>query len=430
MDELLENAIVYLIRNDRFYAEMVHRMKKKFTTDIDTLGVWVDMDGIHLKINPYLFKQMSVPEQAECLKHECEHPMRNLIHGSDREKSMCPDLYKDKKTLIEKAKEMSLHYLLNIAEDTAINETLPNLPRKLKYYNKDGTPRIDPETGLQQVGSIITVESLREMFPDDTIENNQATEYYFSFIKQKRDEGKFKGADAEGIMYVTLDDHNVLDEALKQIDPQFAKAVVNKIIQDAKEATPGRIPGHMELAIEQLNKKVKDWRQDLQIFNAMCQNSEEECTFRRRNRRYGLLYPGKRVKVRAHLVTIIDSSASVNDKQLTQLASELVGIHACDVDITVIECDTKVNQIYKFDPNVPFKVKGRGGTAFRPAFEAVQNPGFIKDYGEVDGVIYLTDGGNYDHPDIEEPPFNVLWALLPGCDVSYDWGYKTWVEVS
>lgn len=429
MDDALDNAIIYLIRQDRFYAEMLHRMKKRFTTDVDTLGVGVNMEGLHLSINPYMFNAMTVPEQAECLKHECEHPMRGLIHGSGREKSMAPDLYKNEKTILEQMKEMSTHYLLNIAEDAAINETLPNLPKIIKHYNKDGTPKIDEKTGKPIEGAVITVKSLQAMFPDDKIEPNQAAEYYYSFLKQKRDEGKFKGEDKEGNMFMPLDDHNMLDEALKAIDPQLAKAIVAKLIEDAKDATPGKAPGHVQLALEELNKKVKDWRQDVQMFSARCQNSEEESTFRRRNRRYGLLYPGRRVKVKSVIAVPVDTSGSVSDKALRQFLSEIEAIAEAGVDVIVIECDSVISNVYKFEPGKIPQVKGRGGTSFEPAFKLVESEEFIAEYGEIDGLIYLTDGGDYGEL-VEEPNFPVLWALLPHCSVRYDWGEQTIIEVS
>lgn len=401
-------------------------MKKKFTTDVPTMGVAVDMQGVHLFINPYFLKDMTVPAQAEVLKHECEHPLRGHF---EREKTLAPDLHKKEQTLIERYKNMSTAYLLNIAEDYAINETLPNLPKTFRVFNPDGTPQKNPETDLDIQATPALVTDLIAQFPDEKIERNQAMEYYYSFIKEKADKGEFNGQAPSGIQIMPLDEHDILNESAKEIDPEFAKAIINKLAQDAKDSTPGKIPGHIELAINELNKKTKDWRQDVQIFGAMCQNSELEPTNKRRNRRYGLLYPGNRVKVKSHLVVVIDSSASVNDKQLTQLVSELTAIHATGVDITVIECDTQVNQVYRFDPTYKFKVVGRGGTYFWPAFDKVIDPEFVREYGEIDGLIYLTDGGDYGQ-EAQEPNFPVLWALLPQCDVRYNWGHKTFIEVS
>ena len=178
-----------------------------------------------------------------------------------------------------------------------------------------------------------------------------------------------------------------------------------------------------------MGKQTKDWRQELQMFNAMCQISEEEVSLKRRNRRYGLAYPGKRMQTRSHIVVPIDCSASVNDQQLSQFMAELTSMKLNNVDITVVEFDTKVNQVYKFDPNTKIEVLGRGGTSFAPVFQHIHTPEFTTEYGNIDGIIFLTDGDNYDTDAVEEPDYPVLWGLLPNCNVKYSWGQKTVIEV-
>lgn len=429
MDNILENAIIYLIRKDRFYAEMLHRMHKNFNTDIETMGVWVDTKGVHIEINPHFLNHLSVPEQAEVLKHECEHPMRGHF---EREKTLAPDLYKDQKemSILDRYKNQTTAYFLNLAEDYAINETLPYLPKKFKVFGKDGVAQKDPETDKDIEASPALVSDLVAMFPDEKIERNQAMEYYYSFIKQKAGEGKFKGKNQNGLMVIPVDKHDMFDKSMAEIDSEFAKEIIQKLANEAKEATPGKIPGHLEVLIDNLNKSVHNWKRDLRMFHTSCITTDIKFTRRRRNRRYGLLYPGKKHTAETHLAIIIDSSASVNDRQLAQFHPEIKAIDKTGAKITVIECDCQVNNVYAFDPNAPFKVKGRGGTAFRPAFDLVQSKEFIKEYGAINGLIYLTDGGNYDNPDIVQPPFKVLWALLPHCSVKYDWGRCTWIEVT
>jgi len=425
VDQILENAIVYLIRQDRFYAELLHRMKKKFTTEIETMGVTIDIQGVHLFINPYFLKDLSVPFQAEVLKHECEHLFRDHI---GRAKTIAPSAYKDNQSILDQFKSKSIHYMLNLAGDFAINETL-KLPEKFRVFDKQGNSLKDPDTGEDMWASPACVSDLMKMFPDDDIQRNQAMEYYYSFIKQKKEEGAFKGRNKDGFIIVPMDDHNQLAEALEEIDEQFASAILSKLAKEAKAATPGRIPGHMEIAIDSLNKKTKDWRSDVQMFTAMATNSEEECTNKRRNRRYGLQYPGKRSLTKATIVVAIDDSGSVTDKYLTQFMSEVPAIKEAGVNVIVVMCDSAVSQVYEYEDGIPLTSKGRGGTSFKPVFDLIDTEDFTQKYGEIDGLIYLTDGDDFGSLKQTKVSIPVLWALLPECNVEYDWGQKTWITV-
>ena len=430
MNEELEHATVYLIKKYRFYAEILNRLIINMTTDIDSMGVKITTKGVEVSINPWFLKSMTVPEQANVLMHECEHPLRDLVWGSERERAMCPEIYKDPKTMTiaESCSLVTLNYLVNIAEDCAINETIHDLPVMIKHFNKDGTPKLDKD-GKHIQGAPITVKSLREMFPNEKIENHQATEYYFSFLKKKRDNGEFKGKNKDGTMLIPIDDHNHNAENAKEIDSKFAEAIVHKLMQEAKEATPGNIPGHMEILLDKLGRSTHDWRKDVRMFRAHCATPQRRSTRKRRNRRYGLLYPGKKRTIRMHLVVAIDSSGSVNDRALAQLMAEIGALKELGIDITVIECDSRVNQVYRYNPNHVPKVKGRGGTDFNPVFDLIETAAFIDEYGEVDGLIFQTDGGDYG-PLVNKPDYPVLWALLPGCHSRYEWGRKTYIEVN
>ena len=69
---------------------------------------------------------------------------------------------------------------------------------------------------------------------------------------------------------------------------------------------------------------------------------------------------------------------------------------------------------------------GRGGTKFKPVFDRLEEM-----QGDVDGLIYFTDGGCWEsESDIPRPKRTpVLWALTANDDVPFKWGGKTWVEV-
>jgi len=425
MTDAVENTIVYLIRKERFYAEILRRMTKIYTTDIDTIGVAIDLTGPLLFINPYFLTNITDnAERADILKHECEHLMRGHF---DREKTLEPSLYKKTTSIVDRYKQMSTAFILNIAEDAAINCTLKHLPKQFKLYDKKGNPLVD-ENGEIEYFAPVSIPDLRTKLKKDDLQDKQAMEYYYSFLKQHSDQLK----DSPGPKMIPLDDHSMLKKGIDNLDPEFCKQVVQKLVNEAYESLDskdkGSLPDHVKILIDKLNRANKDWRDDVQQFHTQCYFSEQEETRKRRNRRYGLAYPGRRIKNITHLAVCLDMSASVLDHQAKQFFSELVNIHDTGTKITVIECDATIQRVYEFDPNSQFGLTGRGGTLFKPAFDLIESDEFVSTHGKVDGLIYFTDGGNSDR-DLQQPNFNVLWALLPGCRVDYDWGRRTHIEV-
>lgn len=436
MSECVDNAIIHLIRRERFYAEMLNRMKKVYVTDpnrVPTAGVSVGIDGITLYINEFFAEDQTVEGLAEILKHECEHPMRGHF---EREKTLEPELRKVGKneSILDRFKKADRAYLLNLAEDTSINQDLKYLPKTFRIFDKDGNPTKD-EKGNDIQYTPATLQALREAFPKANIRDREAMEYYYKFLKQEYEKQGGKGEqkkDSAGNTIQSIDCHEILEESMEQIDPEFAKAIVQKIVNDSKDSLTaqqaGNLPGHLKILIDKLNRPSKNWKQELRMFHASCTTVDQEATRRRRNRRYGLLYPGRRKIQITHIVVAIDSSGSVHDKALQQFFSELHAMAESGVKITYVECDAQIQHVAAFDRNRKPVIKGRGGTMFKPVFDLVSSPKFIQEYGKPNGLIYFTDGENWEN-DIKPPKCKMLWALLPGCRVKYDWGRKIWIDI-
>ena len=48
-NSILYPAIIGLIKEERYYAELLFRSTKEISTEIDTLGIKVDFSGVTLK---------------------------------------------------------------------------------------------------------------------------------------------------------------------------------------------------------------------------------------------------------------------------------------------------------------------------------------------------------------------------------------------
>lgn len=205
---------------------------------------------------------------------------------------------------------------------------------------------------------------------------------------------------------MNFDEHVIWGESEgeKEILKEKVRQAVNKAAERTRSA--GRMTADNELAVNQLNKSLVNWKDQLKRFVARTITSHIESSKKKRNRRYGIMFPGT-IKVEdLHIGVAMDTSGSISDNELTQFLSEISQI-AKYAKVTVVEADTTVKNSYIFKPNKTYKVKGRGGTAYQPAFDW-----FNKMKDQVDGVIYFGDMDCFDTEAIHKPKYPVLWAIV------------------
>ncbi len=111
---------------------------------------------------------------------------------------------------------------------------------------------------------------------------------------------------------------------------------------------------------------------------------------------------------RVVVVVAIDTSGSIEGKQLSSFVSEVIAISriAPNVEGYVLTCDAAVHDVIPFDSfsTSTFKPRGGGGTDFRPVFAWVEAAGV-----EPAVLVYLTDGDGL-FPDTQ-PPYPVVWVI-------------------
>jgi predicted metal-dependent peptidase len=81
----------------------------------------------------------------------------------------------------------------------------------------------------------------------------------------------------------------------------------------------------------------------------------------------------------------------------------LYHIHKTGSDVTIIECDSAISYIGKFDRKKPLEIHGRGGTQFQPVIDYYNEN--LKKYS---CLIYFTDGECHSP---ENAYGNLLWVL-------------------
>ncbi|MFW9997900.1 MAG: VWA-like domain-containing protein, partial [Candidatus Odinarchaeota archaeon] len=173
----------------------------------------------------------------------------------------------------------------------------------------------------------------------------------------------------------------------------------------------GRVPFGIEEEYELVIKGYFPWQRLLAQY--IQQSLAYDTTFTRPNRRYVSrdLYLPATEKSGINIVVAIDTSGSIGEEEAKVFIGETFAILSQfqRVEITVIQCDAAVQEVKHYSnwdvPPAKFKMKGRGGTDFRPVFDHVE-----KEKVPMDVLIYLTDGyGTFP----EKQPYQVpvFWVL-------------------
>lgn len=418
--KITEEAIIRLIQKERFFANLIMQFNRIYVGDdhpVKTAAV-----SITDKINLYVYEpffanpfEMKLPEGEELAKikeqlgkdfdkwhegmldrisklkkvdnptieqihkaqeviliHECMHIMNNHIPRS-----------KGMNTKIGDGKYSFTHQAMNIAMDCAINQ-LHNVEETVDLFGG------------------ITLKSFREMCEDNSIEANQTFEYYFNKMKQNADKLTQKyGENLEGAS--TQDDHGQWEEG--ETGEEYSRELVKEACRKAaRETGAGNIPGDVQLLLDRLFESKVNWKQELRRFMQGFVKFTKKPTRSKRNRKYGILQAGKKKKYFAHLAVAVDTSGSMSDEDLRRCFTEIHKIATTtNIQLTVIEADSEVTQIYPYDPKKTPAIKGRGGTAYQPAFDKAEEL-------QVNGVIYLGDMDAFDTP--KRPSMPVLWGVI------------------
>lgn len=401
--EKIADAIIALLESERFYGEIICGMRRELSKQMPTAGICIK-DVVELHINPDFFCNLKLEEQVAVLKHECEHILRDHIA---RFKELAPEIYAakakatDLEGQIDNAADNIInnqkHKVFNIAADCAINYSLPNLPKGGMYP---------------------------EMFK---LKNGKTMEWYANELKdnkelqkmQKKGQGSGEGSgegapDGQGHeLWLDSDDNK---ETLKE--------KIRQAVNNAAKRT--RSAGHMtaehELLVSKLNaSQTINWREQLKRFAARAIETKRESSKKKRNRRYGIAIPGDVKIEQLHVGVAIDTSGSVSDASLNQFLAEIEKMSRY-AHIHVIEADSEIKNSYDFNPKKTYNFKGRGGTAYQPAFD------FYNKYSpKIDCVIYFGDMDSSDSP--KKPKYPVLWAVVGNQKSPAEFGSRIQVVV-
>ncbi|MBR4984284.1 MAG: hypothetical protein IKY83_00905 [Proteobacteria bacterium] len=189
------------------------------------------------------------------------------------------------------------------------------------------------------------------------------------------------------------------------------------LMVDMQAFQQGRIPGQIEATLDYLTRDKMDYTEFLEQFAVMEETmSLDPDDFDYMYYTYGLRLPGQKklliepleyreVKQIREFVIAIDTSGSCYHTLVKKFLNKTYNIlkatemFTSQVHIRIIQCDAAIQddmEIHSLDEIEEyishFKIRGCGGTDFRPVFEYVEKLRKTGELRNLCGLIYFTDG--------------------------------------
>lgn len=387
-DDFTEQVKFFLIsKRDVYYGYFMIQLRFELIFDEPCIaGIRLNTYPQTFVANPVLLFDYTLEEVLYIFCHEIEHLLLN--HPSEMVAS-------------NPEKKTDLFRKFNLAADAAVND---RLDYEIMYENRDFMAR---------PANVITSSTIKAMFKLANVHKLESYLYYFNLIKDlNSDDHTSSGQERMVGGDRTIIDHQwSLEDDYDDVS-RSVKELVNRGLSLMDEETRGLMPSHFTKDIENLNGPAKlSWKQLLKKYVGTL-SDERIKTSRRLNRRQPKRFDikGSIMDTTLNIVVAIDTSASVSDRQIKQIFQEIFAILSNKrYEMTVIECDAEIQNIYQVKNinDLQLKVKGRGGTAFTPVIEFINQNRSFRDAL----LIYFTDG--YGEDKVPKPKtYRNLWVVL------------------
>lgn len=347
-----------LILGSPFFAHLCMMLKIKEVTDgsVPTAAT----DGDYIYYEPVWISKLKDAEVKAVMMHEVLHVvMMHMLRRGSRD-----------------------HYIWNMACDYAINPIIKDLPN--------------------------------HPLPAGALYRHDFAGKSAEFIYDKLMEEKTNAPPEDTWSLGGVIDHPQSGTATAQeVEQQWKQTIASAVMTGRMT---GSLPQGLDRYIDKLMNPKLPWQELLQAF--ISNNARNDYRFQKPNKRYahaGLYLPSLDTPELGLIGVIIDTSGSVNNKQLNVFASELAATlslypgseaevmyvdHALEAHEHVTADDIRLDGL---------KAKGGGGTSFVPGFEYMKEEGI-----EPVLTVYFTDGYCNDFP--EAPDHPVLWVIYSGDD--------------
>ena len=354
-----------------YLSTLIFSLRIVETQDLPTLAVDA---GWRMYYNPTFVLQQIPEVLATMVLHEALHCVSK--HSARFE------------TL---GRENTSHNIWNLAGDANINQILDDAKMPWGEFDPvryESLAKYDVKSGMTTETTFFT---MLKYFEDNPSKNSNHT-----------DCGGVTGGASRGYEIPKSD----LDNPSIKGDQQdvIRDRVAQDVIKHSREKGMGSVPGELlRWANDLLNPQI-DWKRELA---GMMRSSlatvlgRKDYTYARPSRRQSsmaihdpeFILPSMRKPAPPTIAIIIDTSGSVEEKEITEFLSEVDGIATANgiaQGITVIPCDSQIGEIQKIrsvSGIAGIKLSGGGGTDLRVGIAAAES---LKPQPKI--VIVLTDG--------------------------------------
>ncbi len=423
-ESIFEYIKLFLVeKKERYYGYILMNMRLQIAYDRPfPAAVNTDTNPFTIIFNPLFMAEYSLKEMVYIVCHEIEHLV--LDHPSEGIK-------------LNQTKNPILQYRLNLCMDASVND---RLNMEIEKYNLNMMSTPDDAVTSRKLSrmfykKLMELQSFLHYYkiikgivdeedPDDGNPNNGIPmipgkdgkpidkDSIVLIVNGRNPGGVIMPNDVKGKEIVSVwtegDSSSDSNEKIKH----FIKEVMDGIPDDCR----GLFPGYQQEAIQRLlSKPVINWSQVLKKYIGLIPNSYRKTKMRinrRQPERFDI--PGRMNNRTIKVVVAIDTSASVSEFELREIFAEIFGIlKNLKYELTIIECDAKIQKIYKARTirDVNFVVNGRGETAYTPVIEYINESGKYKDAV----LIYFTDGeGDFEIP--KPKTYRNLWVVFDDAD--------------
>lgn len=340
-----------------FYGLFLSGLNKQFSDKIQYAGVALDGINHKMLINPDFWKSLSPEHQYHTMLHEVLHIV--FYHTTD---------FTD---VIAKYG----HHLTNVGMDCEVESYIPE-----KYWDDKGTAcflmkALDLPKGK---GTKWYCEFFQDIKNDNTEENSDDSARNKSSIKYNN----MSQEEKEEIKNQLEDESNIIHDWFQELDQNVKDMIKSQVDHQLKETYKacGSIPGELKDALDEILKikpPVYNWKKAFRRLLGNAYKVSTKITRRKESTRFEG-NPGLRSKKKSQILVGIDTSGSVNSKELQEFFSEIYHIWKAGTKVRIIEWDTRIANEYEYKGKMPSFISGRGGTDPNPSLEYFNN--HIKDY--------------------------------------------------
>jgi len=374
--KVLDLAMAAMLRNDMFFLEVCANLRIRPTTECWVAAIMVNPMPT-LLWNPRSIAKLNIKQVIYVLKHEIHHVI--LEHFLRTDKCYTP-------------------LRANKAQDLEANWMIGEPPIEGLLYPGKGSP----EYSKLKTGEIS--EYYYNRLPADPPDAGNGV----GNPEHERGASEGKPFEVSHLQDFSEDDVGTVH--------------IHDIIKDAYEKSRSfgqGYSGDLDKILDQYIKKdTLNWKRLLRNLIGNGIKFSHRSTWKRPNRRYGSMQKGHTPLKTMDIVVAIDTSGSISDEEVRQFLNEIEGIkRAYPCRIWVLQCDTRILEEKKYArfEKIQFKMKGGGGTDFRPVFKWMEDKKL-----EQAQLVYFTDLYG-EFPTAESTKVKkTIWIIPPSSRGDYD----------